>query len=171
MNKIDELLANGLAEQIKSSITPGQTYLLGPSGLSSSANEFSKEFRTVADKIKASAPEDSRISAWFCLNVEGTRLDGQICLDVDKDAPQIVWTIGKENPEVDYFSRQTVSFSSASDRLIAEGDPIEMMRSIGTKHDKETAALVENLGYVPIWPLHQEKFMSFDTVGLVQAHD
>lgn len=169
MNSVEAMMNAGVLDQVKDSILPGETYLIGPSGIDGSADAIGAGFRKAAERIRAASPNGARIIAWFCLKTDGSRLDGQIGVDAAEGAPQIVWTLGGGHPELDYGGSKTIRFPSDSEKMVVAAEPLEALRHVGTKHDDATVELLSTLGYQPVLPMNQNMTVSFDRLALEPA--
>lgn len=170
MNAVDKLLADGLAEDVRKAILPGEIYVIGPNGLGGSLDNHGAAFKKIADRLRAAAPAGTRMLAWFCLKSDGTRVDGEIAIDVARGAPQIMWSIGKEDPQIDYLGSRSIRFPSSSEKLVAAAEPVEALLLVGTPHDEQTAELVRTLCYAPILPIDDRMAMSFERLQLEKVN-
>lgn len=168
MNSMESAIVD-VVDDIKRGVLPGETYYVGPNGIDGSIKDFSPEFKRAAQRLRLAAPQGTRLVAWFFLSTDGSRLHGQVALEAERSAPQIVWTIGEDMPELDYQNSMTIRYASASDRLVASALPIEALRNVGTKHDDATADLIQTLGYVPVLPQGQDLMLSFRQLALEKA--
>ena len=150
MNAIDEMLDGNLNIELLKAVPSGETLYIGPNGCGGSTGPVPARFEQVADRIRASAPKGALLRGWFVASSDGRRLKGQISVSANSKSPQVVWTIGSDDPSLEYARDVTLCYPSASDKLMAAAMPREALLNMDGSED--TVALLERLGYVPELP-------------------